>query len=142
MLTQITKRREYKKRIHIYNGVLVTMNTIPLAFIALSFIDSIEVPMKITAIISSAVSVLVSNLLKSEVYHMKMIQRTKTYLNLCELKRDIKYEIVWDRETEERYIEKYKEIMKEDTIMSLKNMEVQIKNLEGLFQNEIDSTLR
>lgn len=112
------KRREYKKRIHIYNGILVTMNTIPLASIALSFIDSIEVPMKIIAIISSAVSVLVSNLLKSEVYHMKMIQRTKTYLNLCELKRDIKYEIVWDRETEKRYIEKYKDIMKEDSIMS------------------------
>lgn len=136
------KRREYKKRIHIYNGILVTMNTIPLASIALSFIDSIEVPMKIIAIISSAVSVLVSNLLKSEVYHMKMIQRTKTYLSLCELKRDIKYETVWDRKTEERYIEKYKEIMKEDTIMSLKNMEVQIKNLEGLFQNEIDGTLK
>ena len=135
------KRKKYKKKIQVYNWILVTMNTIPLAAIALSFIEAIESPMKITAIITSAVSVWVSNILKSEVYHMKMTQRTKTYLYLCELKRDIKYENIWNTELEKKYVDRYKEIMKEDTVMSLKNLEAQVKNLEELFQNEIDSTL-
>ena len=41
---------------------------------------------------------------------------------------------------EKKYVDRYKEIMKEDTAMSLKNLEAQVKNLEELFQNEIDST--
>ena len=130
------KRKKYKSRISIYNIALIVMNTIPLSCMALSFVESIQIIMKIMAVITSMISIFLSQMLKVEVYDIKLMQRSKTYLNLCDLYREIKYECIWNREKEEEYIKRFKDIMKEDSIMSLQNLEIQSQNVEKLYQND------
>ncbi len=132
------KRQEYKKKIEKYYFVLIVTNIIPLACIALSFAQTMEMFMKIAAVITSTVSILLSQILQAEVYDMKLQQRSKTYLELCALVREIEYETVWDKKNENSYILEYKKIMKEDTIMSLNNIELQIQNAQKMYQNEIN----
>lgn len=131
------KRKEYKNKIRVYNIALIVTNTIPLACMALSFIESIQVIMKIAAVITSTISIFLSQMLRAEVYDIRLMQRSKTYLNLCDLNREMKYECVWNQEKEDEYINKFRNIMKEDTIMSLSNLQIQAKNTEKLQQNEI-----
>lgn len=131
------KRKKYKRKIRNYNIALIVANTVPLACMALSFVDSIQMVMKIAAVITSTVSIFLSQMLRVEIYDIKLMQRSKTYLSLCGLNREIKYECMWTREKEEEYIKKFSDIMKEDTEMSLHNLEVQAKNAEKLQQNDI-----
>ena len=131
------KRKEYKSKIRIYHIALIVANTIPLACMALSFVDAIQMIMKIAAVITSTISIFLSQLLRVEVYDIKLMQRSKTYLSLCGLYREIKYEYMWTREIEERYIKKFSDIMEEDTEMSLHNLEMQTRNAEKLQQSDI-----
>lgn len=131
------KRKEYKRKIRTYNIALIVTNTIPLACMALSFVGSIQMVMKIAAVITSTVSIFLFQMLRVQIYDIKLLQRSKTYLSLCGLNREIKYECMWTKEKEEEYIKKFSDIMKEDTEMSLHNLEVQAKNAEKLQQNDI-----
>lgn len=130
------KRKLYKNRIRIYNTALIITKTIPLACISLSFMESIQFGMKIAAVITSTISILLSQILKVEVYDTKLMQRSKTYLALCDLSREIKYESNWNREKEVEYIKKFRDIMKADSVMSLNNLQIQAKNLEMLYQDD------
>lgn len=94
--------------------------------------------MKIAAVITSSVLVLLSQMLQAEVYDIKLKQRSKTYLELCDLVREIKYETEWNGEIEKAYVLKYRRIMKEDEIMSLNHIEMQASNVQKLYQNEIN----
>lgn len=132
------KRKEYKSKIKKYHIALIITNTIPLACMALSFAQSVETFMKIAAVITSTASILLSQLLQAEVYDIKLKQRSKTYLELCDLARELKYETGWSRETEKSYVLKYRRIMKEDEIMSLNNIEVQAQNVQKFYQSEIN----
>lgn len=132
------KRKKYKNKIRIYNLVLIVANTIPLAFMALSFVDSVQTMMKITAVITSVISIFLSQMLRVEVYDIKLMQRSKIYLDLCDLNREMKYEIAWSREVEEKYISKFRDIMKEDTAMSLQNLQIQTKNMEKMYQYDME----
>lgn len=131
------KRKRYKSRIRWYHLGLIAVNTIPIVLVALSFIDSIQVIMKIMAIIAGAVSVFLTQTMRVEVYNEKLMQRSKTYLKLCDLKREIKYERVWNDKKGDEYVRKYRDIMIADMEMSLHNLETQTKNGYELYQSDI-----
>lgn len=131
------KRKDYKCKMKFYNIVLAITGLIPVVCIALSFAERIQLEMKIAAVIASAVAVLMTRVLKVEAYGVKLRQRTKTYLRLCDLYREMKYDYKWNDEKERAYVEKYREIMREDTMMSLQNLQEQLKNGELLYQDDI-----
>lgn len=132
-----SKRKKYKKIVRWCNFILIVTNTIPLACMTLSFVESIQEFMKIAAVITSTVSILISQILKVEVYDLKLQQRSRTYLRLCDLNREIKFEKNWNQHKEEEYIRKYRQIMQEDAEMSLHNVKMQAENAGNLYQSEI-----
>ena len=132
-------RKRYKNHMRICNLSLAAASVVPLLCVTLSFIQGIELHMKIAAAITSAVAMLLTRILKAEAYHLKLYQRTKTCLYLRDLFRQMKYEHDWSEEKVEEYVDRFRAIMIEDTNMSLQNLQLQIDNEGELFQNEIIS---
>ena len=53
--------------------------------------------------------------------------------------REMQYEMNWNHECIDAFVQKYRNIMKEDTKMSLQGVQFQIENGERLFQDKIES---
>lgn len=132
------KRQNYKSKIDRYHWVMNAASVVPLVCMALSFAEPLEIFMKILAVIMSAVSIFLSQALQTEVYDQKLQQRSKTYLELCDLSREMKYESEWNEKNMKAYVLRYRNIMKDDKIMSLSNIELQIQNVQKLYQSEIN----
>lgn len=132
-----SKRKKYKKIVRWCNFTLVMTNTIPLACMTLSFVESIQDFMKIAAVITSTFSILISQILKVEAYDLKLQQRSRTYLRLCDLNREIKFEKNWNQHKEKEYVRKYRKIMQEDAENSLQNVKMQAENAGKLYQSEM-----
>lgn len=131
------RRKHYKKWMKICNIVLAVNSVIPLICISLSFLDKLDIVMRITAVVASAVAMILTRILKVEVYSSKLLQRTKTCLALRELARQMKYEQDWNKKKIDEYVQIFSKIMKEDTDMSWQNIQTQIENEGDLFQDEI-----
>lgn len=139
-ITDFDKRRKYYKSImRICHIVLSIVSVVPLVCVSLSFIKDLDIVMRVLAIVVSAMALLMTRILKVEVYNLKLFQRTKTCLGLRDLLRQIKYEDKWNEETVKKYTQDFRKIMEEDMDMSLKNMQLQIENERELFQDEIIS---
>ena len=121
----------------ICNITLVTVGVVPMACVSLSFIQGIEIFMKIAAIITSAVAMLLTRILKIEAYHAKLYQRTKTCLSLRDLFRQMTYESNWDDPKVNEYVRQFRKIMNEDADISLQNMQLQIDGMGDFYQNDI-----
>lgn len=132
-------RKKYKTNMRVCNMALAAIGVVPMACMSLSFIQGAETVMRVAAIITSACSILLTRIVKVEVYPIKLYQRTRTCLNLRTLLREIKYEHNWNDETEDEYVQKFHKIMNEDTEISLRNLQYQIDNEEDFFQNDIIS---
>lgn len=130
-------RRKYKKHMRICNITLVTAGVVPMACISLSFIQDIEMLMKIATVITSAVAMLLTRILKIEVYHVKLYQRTKTCLSLRDLFRQMTYENNWEDSKVNEYVQQFQKIMNEDTNVSLQNVQLQIEGMGEFYQNDI-----
>ena len=130
-------RKKYKSYMRICNIMLAITSVAPLVCMALSFIQGFEVGMKIVAILTSAGGLLLTRILKVEAYHLKLYQRTKTCLNLRDLFRQIIYEYCWSEEKLGEYVERFRTIIKEDTSMSLQNLQLQMDYEGELFQDKI-----
>lgn len=135
------RRKQYKQKIKWCRNGLIAANIVPLVLVALSFIENIQDVMRIIAILAEAVDVLLAKILRVEVYSDKLMQRTTTYLRLCDLKREVKYERIWNASKQETYVKKFREIMLEDTRMSLHNLEVQAKYVEEIYPSGIKKEL-
>lgn len=134
-----SRRKDYKNHVKWYNIVLAVVSVVPVVCVTMSFITEIERYMKVAAILTSAAAMILTRILKVEAYYFKLSQRTKTCLRLRDLGRQMKYENHWDEQKFESYVESFRTIVKEDTDMSLQNLQLQISNGEGLFQTEIAS---
>lgn len=134
-----SRRKDYKNHVKWYNIVLAFVSVAPVVCVTMSFITEIERYMKVAAILTSAAAMILTRILKVEAYYFKLSQRTKTCLRLRDLNRQMKYENHWDEQKFESYVESFRTIVKEDTDMSLQNLQLQISNGEGLFQTEITS---
>lgn len=134
-----SRRKDYKNHVKWYNILLAVVSVAPVVCVTLSFISKIETQMKVAAILMSSVAMILTRILKVEAYYFKLSQRTKTCLRLRDLDRQMKYENHWDEQKLESYVGSFRTIVKEDTDMSLQNLQLQISNCEELFQTEITS---
>lgn len=134
-----SRRKDYKNHVKWCSIALAVASVVPMVCVTLSFIAEIEIYMKIAAILTSATAMILTRIMKIEAYYFKLNQRTKTCLRLRDLARKMKYEDHWDEQTLESYVESLRTIIKEDTDMSLQNLQLQISNGEELFQTEITS---
>lgn len=133
------RRKDYKNHVKWYNILLAVVSVAPVVCATLSFIAEIETQMKVAAILTSSAAMILTRILKVEAYYFKLSQRTKTWLRLRDLDRQMKYENHWDEQKLESYVESFRTILKEDTDMSLQNLQLQISNCGELFQTEITS---
>lgn len=134
-----SRRKDYKAHVKWYNIVLAVASVAPMICVTLSFIPEIAVHMKIAAILTSSAAMILTRILKVEAYYFKLSQRTKTCLRLRDLDRQMKYENHWDEQKFKSYVESFRTIVKEDTDMSLQNLQLQISSGEEMFQTEITS---
>ena len=95
--------------------------------------------MRALAILFSTGLVFLTQFVKIEAYGTKLMQRSRTYHALCDLYREMQYEMNWNHECIDAFVQKYRNIMKEDTKMSLQGVQFQIENGERLFQDKIES---
>lgn len=133
------RRKRYKHYMKYYHIFLTIASVIPLVCISMSFIEGMDIAMRVAAIMASAVGLIFTRIFRVETYNLKVYQRTKTCLKLRALLRQIKYEMDWDDQKIKKYVQDFQTIMKEDTEMTLKNLELQMEQEEVLFQNDIIS---
>lgn len=133
------RRKLYRRRTRVCNITLAILSVIPMVCISLSFVKEIDLLMKGAAIVASAGAMITTRILKVEAYPLKLFQRTKTYLSLRDLSRQLKYEQRWDEQRLDEYLQLFRKIMKDDTEMSWQNLQLQIENERELFQEEIIS---
>lgn len=133
------KRKEYKKKLIICNWCLAVASIFPVVCLSLSFLNGVETVMKVCAIFFSMVLVFLTRFLKIEAYGTKLMQRSKTYLALCDLYRKMKYNLIWSDESVDAFVHQFRDIMIEDMNMSLQNIQLQIDSGEALFQDEIET---
>ena len=138
LLSSNKMRKAYKKKLYQCHIVLAVVSLLPIICMAFSFLPQATMVMKILAITSSAVSIFLTRIIKLEAYGAKLTQRTKTYLALCSLHREIVYESDWNKKKTDLYFGKFTEVIKEDTEMSLQNLQRQIESGEALFQDELE----
>lgn len=108
------KREKYERILRRVSIAMVICQGTTVLAIALSFVDKIDIPMKISGIIASAIALIIYRI--SEIYALRdrTEQRTETYLRLDELERDIYYESDMTEEKLEFYIDRLKKIIRDD----------------------------
>ena len=108
------KREKYERILKRFSIAMAICQGATALAIALSFIDKIDMPMKISGIIASVIALLIYRI--SEIYALRdrTEQRTETYLRLDELERDIYFESDMTEEKLEFYIDRLKKIIRDD----------------------------
>lgn len=124
-------RKKYEKKVEISG--LLTIFLYPAATIALGF-SYMEVPwMKTVSLIMTSIGTVIPIIVKYFAWGEKLQQRTDTFLKLDELKRDLDYETNLDEEMVNRFVDRYKEIVREDNRMGRNNSSLQTKYLKDTF---------
>lgn len=132
------KQKEYKEKLDRCNQILNIANAVLLGGVSLSFAPEIGDGMRVLAIAGGIVSVLMSQHMKMKAYGSKAMQRSRTYLALCELRWEMRYTRNWTEETVKLFADKFLNIMRQDTNLSLQNLQAQIESGEEIYRSEID----
>lgn len=115
------RRVRYKKQLMWVNIALSVLNALCFLCLSLSFIPNLDIPMRIGSLVFAAGSIVVSGVCKGLALDGKWKQRTTTFLRLDELKRDFRFETDFGPDNVESYIERLKEIILNDNLMSEEN---------------------
>lgn len=132
------KQTEYKRMLDKSNLLLSISNTIVVGGIALSFVPGIGDLMRILAILGGLFSIWLTQHMKSKAYGVKAMQRSTTFLRLCELHWQMRYTQNLTSEALQSFTEKFLNIMRLDTEMSLQNLQIQIDSSEEIYKSEED----
>lgn len=126
------KRMLYERYVE-WSGTAVTV-LYPLAAlaVALSYIDELEPALKALSLLITAIGTILPAVAKCLGWGKKLQQRTNTYLQLDELQLDLDYEENPDRETVNKYVNRFKEIVRADNRMGLENAGIPVKYLESI----------
>ena len=108
------KREKYERILRWVSVAMVICQGTTVLAIALSFVDKIDIWMKISGIIASAFALIIYRISEIYVLRDRTEQRTETYLRLDELERDIYYESDMTEEKLEFYIDRLKKIIRDD----------------------------
>ena len=112
---------KYKKCVQRTCVALAIIYPLTSFFVALSFLDKLEVMMKVASLLSGLLGAIISTIASGLAWNEKLQQRTATYLKLDELLRDMKYEKSFDEDSLNRYVEQYKTIVRDDDKMGQEN---------------------
>lgn len=128
------KRIKYKKCVQGVNVIVSVLYPMMTFFVALSFLENLQVIMKVVSLLASAIGAVVPLIAKGLAWNENLRQRTVTYLKLDELMRDMRYEKSLDENSLNRYVERYKEIISEDNKMGLGNAVIIGKHSENIMK--------
>lgn len=119
------KREEYERELFWQSIVFALFRAIAVFFIALSLLDfeNCGITVKVLAVGFSVVSFFLREIFKGMALGGKVKQRTVTFLRLDELRRDIFFEKTLSEEKLDLYIERYKQIIREDNLRCEENAE-------------------
>lgn len=132
------KQTEYKRLLDKGDCLLSIANAMVIGGISLSFVPVIGDLMKILAILGGILSIVITQQMKTRAYGVKAMQRSKTFLRLCDLRLEIRYTQHWTPEVLQSFTEKFLNIMRSDTEMSLQNLQMQIESSEENYRSEED----
>lgn len=132
------KQEEYKNLLDKGNLFLSIANAMVIGGISLSFVPVIGNLMKILAILGGIFSILITQQMKTQAYGVKAMQRSKTFLRLCDLRLEMRYKQHWTPEVLQSFTENFLNIMRLDTEMSLQNLQIQIESSEEIYRSEED----
>lgn len=112
------KYKNYVQRTCVVLAIIYPMTSF---FVALSFLDKLEVWMKVASLLSGTLGVIISAIASGLAWNERLQQRTATYLKLDELMGDMKYEKSFDEDSLNRYVERYRIITRDDNKMGKEN---------------------
>lgn len=130
-------RVKYEKRLTNINIALSYLNPLMMFAIALSFIDSVEIIMKIISLAISTICIAMTGYCKSCSLEGKWQQRTTTYLRLDELERDLRYETDCSQTTVDKYVERFKQIIIDDDLRCEENTKMALEHFKSVSQNKL-----
>jgi len=131
------KRMEYSKNLKWCNVALSVMQPLVAVAMALSFIEEIEIIVKIIGIILTGACMITYRLCEVLGLKGKVEQRTLTYLRLDELEREIQYEPLINKEKELEFIGRFKAIIIDDDRRCESNIKKVIRNMDVLSVDNI-----
>lgn len=119
------KREEYERKLFLQSKIFAAFRALAVFFIALSLlgIERHDVLVKILAIGFAVASMFLREMFKGMALEGKVKQRTTTFLRLDELRSDILFEKSLSEEKIQLYIDKYKQIIREDNLRCEENTE-------------------
>lgn len=137
------KRVEYDDKFTKINLVISWLQPLSALFLALSFIDEGGIwgtAAKIISLIVSTGCIILSGITKSLALEGKCHQRTKTYLRLDELRRDFRYEDDKSLGRLNKYIEEFKQIIKDDDDCCIENINGTLAHFQQLQNDSNNNT--
>lgn len=134
------KREKYDKQLTVCSTLVSIFQPLMVLAISISFIEQIEVWMKVTSILLSTGCLIISGICKSLSLDGKSMKWTTTFLRLDELEREYSYHKDCNEEELEGYIKRFMDIIVADDIMCEKNMKSLVEHFEYInSQNEENS---
>lgn len=130
------KRKEYKNYLGMANISVSILQPVAAFAVALSFVDNCEPWAQIVSLALNAVCMAIIGISRSMAWEGKLKQRTATFLRLDELERNIRYEMAWNKEKAEAYIEQFKMVIREDDALCEENVKSQIGHLQLMTKKE------
>ena len=127
-------RRKYKRYVQSVNVIVSVLYPLTALLIALSFLENLQIWMKILSLLFSAIGTIVPLISRGLAWNEKLQQRMFTYLKLDELMRDMKYEKSFDETSLDRYVKCFKIIVSVDNKMGLNNVAIMEQHSENVMK--------
>lgn len=126
------KRKKYRRCVQVVNVIVSVLYPLTTLFVALSLMENLQVFMKVAGLLTSAMGAIAPLVAKGFAWNEKLQQRTATYMKLDRLIRDLEYDQSLDKDSLDRYVERYNTIVDEDNKMGLANALIMGKYSESM----------
>lgn len=126
-------RVKYDKQLEKLGMAISILQPIGALMVALSLLDAnwkFEIGAKIASLIINAGCLILTGIIRNLSLEGKVQQRTRTYLRLDELRRDMKYEQNWSTVNVDKYVERFKQIINEDDTACEQNKKGHVSYLD------------
>lgn len=130
-----SNRIKYDKQFVSFGIAISCLQPIGTLMIALSLLDefaAFSLGAKIASLVINTICLILIGIVRNLSLGGKVQQRTRTYLRLDELQRDLKYEKDLSEENVEKYIARFKQIVSEDDTACEQNLEKHVKYVDAM----------
>lgn len=126
------KRKKYRNCTQIANVMVSILYSLATLFVALSFQSELQDFMKVASLVAGGIGTIIPLIAKGLAWNENLRQRTMTYLALDELMRDMKYERNINKDSVDKYVERYKAIVHKDNEMGLESAGIMGAHLDRM----------